>query len=296
MNKINELTKPLPLEEIELRIGSVSPQKGFSLLAYKNSRVDVKRFNEVFGTRWYPKYHYDNKGLLVCTIYVYDDEIEQWIGREDVGVESYTEKEKGSYSDALKRAGFRWGVGIELYAMPFIWIAWDNWKEYKGKSKPVVYLDSWQLKKSDKGYYIEDGKGNIKWQQSGGYIAKSKPKQKPKPKSQTANNMPDNKKYASQEDDSGEVAEMKEKLSEKINSMFELGMLDQNKRKSFDSKIDKIDNIALLKYVDLQLETIVILFDNKDKFSNDEKKSIYSRIFKANTKNLKEIQKEITNE
>lgn len=31
-------------------------------------------------------------------------------------------KEKGEASDALKRAGFTWGIGVELYNSPFIWI------------------------------------------------------------------------------------------------------------------------------------------------------------------------------
>ena len=40
----------------------------------------------------------------------------------DCGVESNTEKEKGEASDAFKRAGFRWGIGIELYNSPRIYL------------------------------------------------------------------------------------------------------------------------------------------------------------------------------
>jgi hypothetical protein len=285
-DKMEQLTKPLPLEEIELRIGSVSQQKGFSLLAYKNSRVDVKRFNEVFGAKWYPKYHYDDKGLLVCTIYVYDDDIQQWIGREDVGIESYTEKEKGSYSDALKRAGFRWGVGIELYKMPFIWIKWDNWKEYKGKWKPVVYLDEWKLKQNEElGYYVLDNHGNVVWQQSGGYY-KPEPEPEPKPKPQT-----DNHKYAPKNDN--ELEELRQILQTTVVNMKQEKMLKEKSAKDLINKIKKINNIALMKYTQLQIETIEALYHVKDKLSEDETKAYSHKIYSAKTKELKEIKTEL---
>ena len=40
-----------------------------------------------------------------------------------------TEKEKGHYSDSFKRAGFRWGIGVELYNSPFIFLPWTTEKE-----------------------------------------------------------------------------------------------------------------------------------------------------------------------
>lgn len=146
MSKIQDLQAPLPESEIEFRIGVAKAPKGFSLLAYKTARTDVRRFNEVFGTKWYPKYHYDEMKNLVCTIYVYDEDIEQWVGRENVGVESNTEKTKGSYSDALKRAGFVWGVGAELYDFPFVWVSWDKWFEKNGKQYPTARTQDWTMK------------------------------------------------------------------------------------------------------------------------------------------------------
>ena len=187
MNKIKQLQKPLPLDWVDLRIGSVKENKGFSLLAYKDSRADVKRFNEVFGLRWKPEYSYDSNGILKCKISVYDDDIGQWIGREDVGVESYTEKEKGSYSDALKRAGFRWGVGIELYDMPFIWIQWTKWYGKRPSARPT----DWRLCQGEGGYYIEDKYGKIMWSENNQQPKKTKLSKKPKQN----NNVEDKKKY-----------------------------------------------------------------------------------------------------
>ena len=73
---------------------------------------------------------------MCCEISIYDLDIKEWVSRVDVGTESQTEAEKGSYSDAFKRAGFKWNIGSELYQSPFIWITW-NMKEnnFGGKKK-----------------------------------------------------------------------------------------------------------------------------------------------------------------
>ncbi|MCD8132459.1 MAG: hypothetical protein LUE19_01210 [Clostridiales bacterium] len=42
--------------------------------------------------------------------------------KQDVGTESYTEKEKGQASDSFKRACVSLGIGRELYTAPFIWV------------------------------------------------------------------------------------------------------------------------------------------------------------------------------
>ena len=142
MSIINELSKPLSIDDIEFRIGSVAKAKqgeqpkGFSMLAYKTARTDVKRLNDCVGLNWKNKYFYDTTGILCCEISIYNGEIKEWISRVDVGTESMTEKEKGTYSDAFKRAGFKWGIGAELYNFPFIWINWNDYSEYNGKYTP----------------------------------------------------------------------------------------------------------------------------------------------------------------
>ena len=47
--------------------------------------------------------------------------------------ESNTEAEKGRASDAFKRAGFKWGIGRELYTAPFIWVPSSAAKIENGK-------------------------------------------------------------------------------------------------------------------------------------------------------------------
>jgi hypothetical protein len=71
---------------------------------------------------------------LFCTIEIWNDRIKQWVKKQDVGTESYTEKEKGEASDSFKRAGFNVGIGRELYTSPFIWITpKEDMKPYNTK-------------------------------------------------------------------------------------------------------------------------------------------------------------------
>jgi len=156
---MTKLTAPIPPDEIELRIGQISHPKGFSLLAYKNSRIDVNRLNTVFGARWKNKYKYDTKNNLVCGISIYDHELQQWVTRWDVGNPTQGEHaSKGEHSDSLKRAGFRWGIGTELYDMPFLWISLSESDFIKGKNgkfypKCQYKIRDWRLSLVD-GYYI----------------------------------------------------------------------------------------------------------------------------------------------
>lgn len=139
--KIEELSKPLKDSEIELRIGSTFKDKGFTLLAYKTARVDVDRLNSVFGLYWSNDFELNTKDQLIGKISIFDGD--RWVTRCDVGVESFTEEIKGNFSDAFKRAGFKWGIGKELYDFPFIWINWTDWNEKKPKGANV---QSWYIK------------------------------------------------------------------------------------------------------------------------------------------------------
>ena len=113
--------RALKADEIEVRVGQVG-SKGCTLLLYKNARVDRQILDETFGQlNWQNKYS-EHKGNLFCSIGVYDTDKKEWVWKEDCGTESNTEKEKGEASDAFKRAGFRWGIGIELYSTPFLFL------------------------------------------------------------------------------------------------------------------------------------------------------------------------------
>lgn len=114
--------RPLKKEDIDCRIATIN-EKGLSLLLYKNARVDMRMLDEAVGPMNWKRSHQTIDGNLYCTIEIWDAEKQQWIGKQDVGTESYTEKEKGAASDSFKRAGFNWGIGRELYTAPFIWVS-----------------------------------------------------------------------------------------------------------------------------------------------------------------------------
>lgn len=110
-------------DEIECKIATIKKDKGLTLLLYKTARTDMLILDETFGQmNWQCEYK-EIKGNMYCGISVYDKEKCQWVSKWDCGVESaFGDKQKGEASDAFKRAGFKWGIGIELYTAPFIWI------------------------------------------------------------------------------------------------------------------------------------------------------------------------------
>lgn len=142
--------RPLMPCEIECRIGSMkSDGTGCSLLLYKDARVDMRMLDEVFGPMNWKRSHDVVNGSLFCTISIWDGTKGEWVSKQDVGTESYTEKEKGQASDAFKRAGFNWGIGRELYTGPFIWINLDKDEVYQGKSGSMATNTKFSVKQID---------------------------------------------------------------------------------------------------------------------------------------------------
>ena len=125
-----EKMRELKADEIEIRVKKVT-EKGLIALLYKTARVDMDILDETFES-WENDYR-EIKGNLYCGIGV--NGVWKW----DCGIESREDAEgnqkKGEASDAFKRAGFRWGIGRELYTAPFIYIPADKCtiSEYKGK-------------------------------------------------------------------------------------------------------------------------------------------------------------------
>lgn len=133
----------LKANEIECRVQSVkkSGQKvGCILLLYKDARVDMKLLDEIYGATNWQRTHELINGNLFCNIEIWDDVKKCWVKKQDVGVESNTEKEKGQASDSFKRAGFNWGIGRELYTSPFIWVDLKEGEYYEKDNKQ--YLSS----------------------------------------------------------------------------------------------------------------------------------------------------------
>lgn len=117
--------RDLRADEIECRVNTVT-ENGCSLLLYKDARCDMKILDETVKPSNWQRSHVLINGNLFCNVSIYDEDKKEWITKQDVGTESYTEKEKGQASDSFKRACFNWGIGRELYTSPSIWIPKDN--------------------------------------------------------------------------------------------------------------------------------------------------------------------------
>ena len=132
MDEIRLLSK----EDIDVRVAQTSIYNNngqsvvkVNLLLYKDARVDMKVLDELFTPMGWKRTHRLIGDRLYCQVEVWDSEKKEWICKEDVGVESNTEAEKGQASDSFKRACVNWGIGRELYTAPKICIELTE-KEY----------------------------------------------------------------------------------------------------------------------------------------------------------------------
>lgn len=155
---IQKLSEPLKITDIDFRIQSIT-EKGFAtILAYKDARVDMNRLDEVLGALWQDTYELID-GQLFCSIGIRVDG--EWVWRQDVGTESMTEKEKGRASDAFKRAGFRWGIGRELYDYPRInlMLKPNEFTASNGRARQTYHLRlnqwTWNISSSEDGKIIK---------------------------------------------------------------------------------------------------------------------------------------------
>jgi len=140
--------------EIDFRVQSVRKTKDGAvaeILAYKSARTDMNRLDEAFGVMgWTNKFDRDSKGVLQCSIgAIMENGFVVW--KTSNGTESNIEREKGEYSDAMKRAGFMFGIGRELYKLPRIQIHLNqnDYYESGGKVKASPWFnpnnhDNWR--------------------------------------------------------------------------------------------------------------------------------------------------------
>ena len=128
----------LRADEIECRVGQIN-EKGLTLLLYKTSRVDVDILNETVGAINWTNEPKIIDGNLWMGIGIWDDKRNNYTWKWSVGTESNMESEKGQDSDAIKRAAFRWGLGVELYSAPFVWIPAEKYAVASRGGKPTTY-------------------------------------------------------------------------------------------------------------------------------------------------------------
>lgn len=129
--------------DIECKVKQIN-EKGAVLLLYKTARTDMDILDEAVGAENWDCGYAEVKGNLYCQIGIRVETVhgDRWVYKQDCGIESREDDEgnqkKGEASDAFKRAGFKWGIGRELYTAPFIWIP-ANKIQYAQNSNRKTY-------------------------------------------------------------------------------------------------------------------------------------------------------------
>lgn len=125
--------------EIEVKVKTVT-EKGVLLLLYKTARTDMDILDELYGADGWTNDYKEIKGVLYAGIGIKQSD-GSFLWKWDCGIESREDggnEKKGESSDAFKRAGFRVGIGRELYTAPLIWVSAEKTKIEKDRNgKPA---------------------------------------------------------------------------------------------------------------------------------------------------------------
>lgn len=189
MEEIRLLSK----EDIDVRVAQTNIYNNngqqvvkVNLLLYKDARVDMKILDELFTPMGWKRTHKLIGDRLYCCVEVFNEKTGEWICKEDVGVESNTEAEKGQASDSFKRACVNWGIGRELYTAPRISVELTD-KEYtRGQDGKIRVWATFGVKsigydansRTITSLEIEDRFGNVRFSM-GGSVQQSQTQSKP---------------------------------------------------------------------------------------------------------------------
>jgi hypothetical protein len=125
------LAMPFNLSEVKFKPQAVKNNRALAL-AYVDARVIQDRLDEVLGVEgWQDEYQLLPDGSVVCKLTLKLGD--QWITKMDVGSPSEQpdsgDRLKAAFSDALKRAAVKFGIGRYLYRLPSQWADYDPVKK-----------------------------------------------------------------------------------------------------------------------------------------------------------------------
>lgn len=159
---LEALSKPMQDDDVDWKVQTVTQGKtGLNALIvpYVTSRAIMARLDEVFGLCWQDEYKFldiSGKPSMQCTIIITDPNSGRVITkRSDAAELTHIEAIKGGYSDSLKRAAVKFGIGRFLYDLPQQWVPIFPQRD---QSKKCGYI-SGKYKVNDsqqyiKGYYV----------------------------------------------------------------------------------------------------------------------------------------------
>lgn len=133
-----EFAVPFADAEIKLKPAMVKNNRALAL-HYIDSRAVMDRLDAVVGVAgWKDEYTVLPSGEVECRLSVRFGT--QWVTKADVGGQSEQPDEgdrmKAAYSDALKRAAVKFGIGRHLYRIPQQWMDYDPVKKQIVRPQP----------------------------------------------------------------------------------------------------------------------------------------------------------------
>jgi len=136
---LKKLKDKFPEEDIEWRV-SRSGMKGDGkiwalVLAYVTNRAIMDRLDEAVGPEnWQNEFLPGPNGGVMCGLSIRmlkEDWVKKWDGADNTNFEAV----KGGFSDAMKRAGYQWGIGRYLYKLPETFAVISEKGRYSDKVK-----------------------------------------------------------------------------------------------------------------------------------------------------------------
>jgi hypothetical protein len=124
---MSALAAPFAATEVKFKPGVISGSRALAL-PYVDCRVIQDRLDEVLGVDgWQDQYNPLPDGSVVCELRCRIGG--EWVIKTDVGSPSEQpdggDRLKAAFSDALKRAAVKFGVGRYLYRLPVQWCDYD---------------------------------------------------------------------------------------------------------------------------------------------------------------------------
>jgi hypothetical protein len=129
--RVEELTEalaaPFDPREVKFKPAVVNNNRALAL-AYVDARAIQDRLDDVLGVAgWQDEYECLPDGSVVCRLRLRLGD--EWITKMDVGGQSEQpdegDRRKAAFSDALKRAAVKFGIGRYLYRLPSQWVDYD---------------------------------------------------------------------------------------------------------------------------------------------------------------------------
>jgi hypothetical protein len=149
MNDKLTLAAPFAASEVRFKPQSVSGNRALAI-AYVDARVVLDRLDAVLGPDgWQDEYDVLPGGAVVCKLRCKIGG--QWVVKCDVGAPSEQpddgDKMKAAFSDALKRAAVKFGIGRYLYRLGGQWVDYDAQKRrfLKQPTLPAAALPAGQV-------------------------------------------------------------------------------------------------------------------------------------------------------